>query len=92
MVSAPLFERGRRYIYVSYRGLAQLVVPIEATNLRPALGRANSKLTLDAIAELVALFEEGEAACRSTPESFGADLAPNCAPPSLVTLPPSSGR
>jgi len=57
------------YARVEYRSGNPLVLPLGVTSLSPgpADGRARTKLTPEALAELVAVAGESEAACPSTP-------------------------
>jgi len=61
------------YARVDYRPGNPLVLPLGVTSLSPGLadGRARTKLTPEALAELVAVAGESEAICPSTPETCG---------------------
>jgi hypothetical protein len=61
------------YARVEYRPGNPLILPLGVTSLSPVLadGRARTKLTPEALAELVAVAGESEAVCPSTPETCG---------------------
>jgi len=102
----PLFGRRFRLIAVTrtlqsggcarveYRPGNPLILPLGVTSLSPGLadGRARTKLTPEALADLVAVAGESEAVCPSTPETYG----PACGRRSAGQLPaisaPSSRR
>lgn len=76
------------YARVDYRPGNPLVLPLRVTSLSsgPADGRARTKLTPEALAELVAVAGESEAACPSNPETYG----PACGQGSAGRLPATS--
>src|SRR5689334_5520309 len=85
VVSMTSGRHGTAYAYVDDRNGTVLRVSIMATNLHPApLDLPTSKLTLDAIRDLVRLASQTEPAGWSGP--------PTDAGPAPTVAPPSSGR
>ena len=82
------------YARVDYRPGNPLVLPLGVTSLPPgpADGRARTKLTPEALAELVAVAGESEAACPSNPETCGPACGQRCADRSPETSAPFSRR
>jgi len=82
------------YARVDYRPGNPLVLPLGVTSLSPgpADGRVRTKLTPEALAELVAVAGESEAACPSNPETCGPACGRRCADKSLATSAPSCRR
>ena len=80
------------YVWVEYRPGILLMLPIQATSLRPAGPRAiPAKLCLEALEELVATAGESEGACPSSPATSGEPCRWAGAGKSSPTLPRSSG-
>lgn len=73
------------YARVEYRPGNPLTLALGVTSLSPGLvdGRGRTKLTPEALAELVAVAGESEVACPSTPETCG----PACGRRSAEQLP-----
>ena len=92
VVSVTRSPRTQGHVYVAYRGCMQLMIPILATSLRPMRRGTATKLTLEAIHELVALAGESEDACPSSPVTSGSASPESCAVSSPPTSPRSSGR
>jgi len=92
VTSAPYGSHGCGHVFVTYDDRALLRLPIPATSLQPVRQDTVTKLTLEAIADLVALAGESEDACRSSPRTSGHASPRRCAAPSSTTSPPSSGR
>jgi len=81
------------YIYVAHRSDMTLRLPVAATSLH-LLPRnvAGTKLTFEAIHDLLRLAAEGEHACPSVPAKSGPACPLTGAASSSTTLPPFSGR
>ena len=69
--SSPL--AGEAHVFVAYRGDMRLKIPLSATNLAPSRPASTSKLTPDALLDLVALATECEVLCPSTHDTSGSD-------------------
>lgn len=92
-VSRPRASGGG-HVLVAYRGRMQLRLPVAATSLAPRLPDGGlSKLTVEAMEELIALAEDsGGLACSSDPNAFG-DVSPRrCGAKSQPTSPHSYRR
>ncbi len=63
------------YVYVAYRDFMTLRIPVPATSLAtPGRNRpTRTKLTVEAIQDLLSLVERCEASCPSHPETSGTD-------------------
>jgi hypothetical protein len=87
-------RRSDGYALVAYRGCMLLKLPVAATSLAPRQPyEAVSKLTREALEELIALADEcGVAACRSDLNASGDACPTNSAPRSSKTSPRSSRR
>src|SRR4051794_26015763 len=87
-------RRSDGYALVAYRGCMLLKLPVAATSLAPRQPyEAVSKLTREALEELIALADEcGVAACRSDLNASGDACPANSAPRSSKTSPRSSRR
>lgn len=69
-ISSP--QQGEAHIFVMYRDYMVLRIPHAATNLAPYRPTPpRTKLTQEAITELIALAEQCEALCPSNPLRFG---------------------
>ena len=89
-IGAP--ERGAIHVFVAYRDYMTLRIPLAATNLagpRPAL---STKLTLDAVLELVTLAGHDGGLCPVHRLTSGADCPLNSDCPSAPSSAPSSTR
>jgi len=87
-VSRPRASGGG-HVLVAYQGRTQLRLPVAATTLAPRLPDGGlSKLTVEAVEELIALGEDsGGLACSSDPNAFG-DVSPRrCGAKSQPTSP-----
>lgn len=90
-VTASLQSGG--FARVEYRPGIPLMLPLPATSLGPPPRRARpTKLTPEALAELVALAGESEETCPSSPEMSGQACRRPCAGRSRRTSAPSCGR
>jgi hypothetical protein len=92
---APAVKGARSdYIHVAHRGGTVLPLPVAATSLRCSLPRdvTATKLTLEAIHDLLRLAAEGEHACPSAPATSGPACPPTGAASSLTISPLFSGR
>ena len=92
-VSRPRATAGGQ-VLVAYQGRMQLRLPVAATSLAPRLPDGGlSKLTVEAVRELVALAEDsGVAACSSDPNACGAAPPRRCGARSQPTSPPCLRR
>jgi hypothetical protein len=81
------------YVHVAHRGGTVLRLAVTATSLCP-LPRdvVRTKLTLEAIHDLLRLAAEGEHACPSAPATSGPACPPTGAASSLTISPLFSGR
>jgi hypothetical protein len=59
------------YVYVSYREYMILRIPKDATNLAPAQSTLQTKLTVDAVEQLISVAEECKVLCQKTSSSCG---------------------
>ena len=81
------------YIHVAHRGGTVLRLATAATSLCPLLRDVvRTKLTLEAIHDLLRLAAEGEHACPSAPAKSGPACPLTGAASSSTTSPPCSGR
>jgi hypothetical protein len=93
LVSAPGGSGANGYVRVAHHGDTVLRLPVAATNLHPLpCDVARSKLTLEAIQDLLRLAAEGEHACPSAPARSGHACPLTSAASFLTTLPSCSGR
>jgi hypothetical protein len=97
LVSVTGSRLARGHVYVSHRGAALLMVPISSTSLRAAAvpEAPRTKLTPDALAELLARIRESEEAlppCESTPTRSGPDCPSRRAAPSSTPSRRRCGR
>src|SRR6266545_916640 len=69
-----------------------LRIPRAMTSLLPQPPRVSTPLTSHAITERIALAEQCEVLCRTTPEPSGLPLVPHSKPPSAPSSRPSSRR
>ena len=80
------------YVWVEYRPGILLMLPIPATSLRPSPPRTTlTKLSLEALEDLVATAGESEGACPSNPARSGGPCRRAGAGRSSTTSPRSSG-
>jgi hypothetical protein len=80
------------FVLVIYHDKMLLRIPVPATNLWPVRRKVPTKLTPEAMVELIARAGESEDACASTRATSGDSLAPLSAAPSRTTSPERSGR
>ena len=80
------------HVFVTYQGCMVLRIPRAMTSLLPQPPRVSTTLTSHAITELIALAEQCEVLCRTTPEPSGLPLVPHSKPPSAPSSRPSSRR
>ena len=69
-----------------------LRVPVAATNLALPRPTPQTKLTLEAVTELLTLAEQCEVLCLSNQATSGNDCLPNCDNESSMTSQPSFRR
>lgn len=79
------------HVFVSYRRYMVLRLKLSATNLSPPSTGPRTKLTLQAVHELVALAEECEVTC-TIQEASGVDCPQGCKGKSSTTCARSSRR
>ncbi len=84
--------RAQGHVYVAYGERIVLMIPLPATSLQPMRRGAATKLTLDAIQDLVTLAGESEDACPPSHATSGSASPTTCAAPSLPTSRPFCGR
>ncbi len=88
--------RGRRsagFVYVEYRLDVSLILPISATSLQATVAHiVPTKLSLEALGDLVTVAEGREGECRSSPAMSGEACLRACAGKSPTISPSSSGR
>ncbi|MDQ5850463.1 MAG: hypothetical protein M3380_00010 [Chloroflexota bacterium] len=89
-VSQPPLGDG--HVFVRYREVMVLRLPVAATTLAAPRPAPATILTYDAVVALVTLAEQDEGLCRRDPPTCGANSPPSCAPRSVPTLPPSARR
>jgi hypothetical protein len=77
---------------VAYRQYMVLRIPRAATNLAPTRPAGSTKLTLQALHELISLAEQCEALWNATRPTYGDTCPPNSEPRSVRISPPSSKR
>lgn len=80
------------HVFVHYQGTMVLRLPTAATSLAPPRPAAPTKLTLDAMTELVTLARYCEALCLPAPPLSGPASLPPCALGSVTTSPASFRR
>ena len=85
---------GGGHVLVAYQGRMQLRLPVAATSLAPQLSDGElSKLTVEAVEELVAMAEDsGVLACSSDPNASGNVSPRRCDRRSQPMLPHSLRR
>ncbi len=92
LVSVPRSLCIGSHVRVAY-GDAVLRIPIAATDLSPPSGRQPvTKLTREAIRDLIRLVTEGESPCPSSPIASGPASVPTAAAASSMTSSPSCRR
>ncbi|HET6521093.1 MAG TPA: hypothetical protein VFG47_14915, partial [Geminicoccaceae bacterium] len=94
LVSVTCSSNPNAHVSVAYLGDVVLKIPVAATSLHPApRGGPSSKLSRDAIGDLVRLAARGDAAQRSIPRDPGhAYPRADAEPPSAPSLPPLGGE
>ena len=88
--SAPPADAG--HVFVRYRGTLVLRLPTAATSLAPPRPALQTKLTFEAVTELVTLARHCEALCPPSPPLSGPPSPPPCVLGSATTSVPSSRR
>jgi len=68
-LSSP--QQGDGHVIVAYREQITLRIPIWATNLVPLRPTSQTKLTLEAVSELITLAEQCEVICPTNPKRSG---------------------
>src|SRR3954470_7874011 len=85
-------RRADGVVLVIYHATMLLRIPLPATTLWPVRRAVATKLTPEAMVELIARAGESEDACASTRATSGDSFAPLSAAPSRTTSPERSGR
>ena len=89
-LAAP--ERGASHVLVVYRDYMTLRIPLQATTLIPTQPATPTKLTLDAVQELVILAEQVQLSCLHDPQTSGANCQQIFSSKSATNSDPSSKR
>lgn len=89
-ISAP--ERGSNQVFVAYQEYMTLRIPLAATNLSAPRPCLRTKLTRDAITELITLAEHCEAICLPNQATSGDPCPQTCNSVSETISRPSSVR
>ena len=84
--------QGSEYVLVSYHDYIVLRIPVLATNLVSLRPTTPTKLTLQAITELISVAEQCEVLCQSNPSKSGTDCLQNCKDGSATISQRSSRR
>jgi hypothetical protein len=92
VISVTASPRAQGHVYVAYRERMVLMIPLPATSLQPTRRGAATKLTLDAIQDLVTLAGESEDACPSSHATSGSASPTTCAATPSPTSRPFCGR
>ena len=92
MASVGRVPRADGFVLVIYRDRMLLRIAVPATNLWPVRRAVPTRLTPEAMVELIARAGESEDACASTRATSGDSFAPLSAAPSRTTSPERSGR
>jgi len=80
------------YVLVSYREGMTLRISLLATSLAPSQPAGQTKLTLNALSDLISLAEQCEVLCTANPQKSGSDCLPSSKPKSSTTCRRSSRR
>jgi hypothetical protein len=80
------------HVLVAYREYMTLRIPLCATNLVPPRPTGQTKLTLEAVSELISLAEQCEGVCPLNPPMSGNDCRPSSNVKSSTTSRRSSKR
>jgi hypothetical protein len=73
----PTTSPNASYVLVTYREYMALRIPLGATNLLASQPQSQTKLTRQALTELIALAQECEVLCLTSPQKSGADCRQN---------------
>jgi hypothetical protein len=92
VVSRTASPPGPGHVLVSYRQDMLLRIPVAATSLIPSLAMARTKLTAQAVRDLVTLATQYEVLCPSSPPTSGVGSPPNSKCKSAPNSQPSSRR
>jgi hypothetical protein len=93
LLSAATHSGARGYVHVAHCDGTVLSLAVAATSLHPLpCDATRTKLTLEAIHDLLRLAAEGERACPSAPAKSGPACPLTGAASSSTTSPPCSGR
>ena len=84
--------QGPSCILVVYREYMALRIPVLATNLASPRPNTPTKLTLQAMTDLISLAEQCEVLCQSNLSKSGSDCLQNCKDESATTSQRSSRR
>ena len=89
-VSQPPLGDG--HVFVRYRDVMVLRLPVAATTLASSRPAPATVLTHDGVVALVTLVEQDEGLCQRDPPTCGRNSPPSCAPESVTNSPPSARR
>jgi hypothetical protein len=92
IVSVTASPRACGHVFVAYRDRMLLMIPIPATSLRPRRRGTATKLSLEAVEDLVTLAGTSEDACPSSHATSGSASPESCAATSSPISPRSCGR
>ena len=85
-------QRGATHVFVAYRQYMTLRIPLQATTLIPTQPATPTKLTLDAVQELVILAEQVQLSCLHDPQTSGTSCLQTFSSTSATNSDPSSTR
>jgi hypothetical protein len=85
-------QRGATHVFVAYREYMTLRIPLHMTTLIPTQPATPTKLTLDAVQELVILAEQVQLSCLHDPLTSGANCHQIFSSRSATNSDPSSKR
>lgn len=80
------------HVLVSYREYMSLRISFLSTNLAPPRSAGQTKLTLDALTDLISLAEQCEVLCPANPQKSGSDCLQDSKPKSSMTCHRSARR
>ncbi len=93
LLSVVQGQRSAGFVFVEYRLDISLTIPISATSLQAiVIDKIRTKLSLEALGDLLTVAGGHEGRCRSSPAMSGATCRQACAGRSRRISPSSSGR
>jgi hypothetical protein len=90
-ITAP-HQDSSGYVLVSYREDMTLRISLLSTSLAPSRSAGQTKLTSDALTDLISLAEQCEVLCPANPQKSGSDCLPSSKPKPSTTCRRSSRR